>query len=390
MLKIKNGKLVLQELAEKNLYIDNGRITAVTEAELPCDEELDAKGCYVCPGFIDTHVHGGGGIGFMDGGAESFFQIAKVHLHHGTTSICPTTMTASFDATRQAVLDYRVAAEESGKEGLPHFVGLHMEGPYIAPAQAGAQPPSWIYPPKPEEYMELLALGQGMIRKWTFAPELPGAVEFCDTLVKNNVIPCMGHTDGTYDDVVRCFEHGATWLTHFYSAMSTITRKDGFRVPGVIEAGYLLDGLNIEVIADGCHVPPVLLKLLCKVKGTEHIALITDAIRGMGLPEGTTWQNAEGEEQRCVIQDGVAKLPALGCFAGSVASADRLVRTMVKQVGLSVPAAVSMLTRNPAEMLGLQKKGRLEPGCDADIVILDDTITTKAVMVSGRIERNEL
>lgn len=389
MLKIKNGKLVRQEIEEKNLYIEKGKILAITEEALPCDEELDAQGRYVCPGFIDTHVHGGGGIDFMDGGTEPFFQIAKVHLSHGTTSICPTTMTASYEATKQTVLNYRKAAEESGKNGLPNFVGLHMEGPYIAPSQAGAQPPSWIYPPKQSEYEELLALGEGMIRKWTFAPELSGAVEFCDTLVKNNVIPCMGHTDATYADVVRCYEHGATWLTHFYSAMSTITRKDGFRVPGVIEAGYLMDGLNIEVIADGCHVPPVLLQLLCKVKGTQRIALITDAIRGMGLPEGTAWQNAEGEEQRCVIQDGVAKLPALGCFAGSVASTDRLVRTMVTKVGLSVPDAVSMITKNPANMLGLQHKGRLEPGCDADVVLLDDTLTTKMVMVGGKICVNE-
>lgn len=389
MLKIKNGILVQQTLEEKNLYIENGKIAAITREELPWDTELDARGCYVCPGFIDTHVHGGGGTHFMNG-PEAIRAAARVHLLHGTTAICPTSMTASYEQTRQMVLDYKAVAQDSGKNGLPHFMGLHMEGPYIAPSQAGAQPPAWIYPPKASEYNELLALGEGSIRKWTFAPELPGAEAFCDTLVKNRVLPCMGHTDGTWEDVQRCYDHGATWLTHFYSSMSTITRRDGFRVPGVIEAGYGMEGLNLEVIADGCHIPPLLLSMLCKIKGTEHIALITDATRGMGLPEGTQWQDSEGEDHRCVIMDGVAKLPALGCFAGSVASSDRLVRTMVQKVGLPVPVAVSMLTKNPARMLGLTRKGALETGLDADIVLLDPALTARAVLVSGNIVKNEL
>ncbi|MBQ7001261.1 MAG: N-acetylglucosamine-6-phosphate deacetylase [Oscillospiraceae bacterium] len=390
MLKIKHGSLVMQTLEEKNLYIENGKIAAITAEELSCDEELDAKGCYICPGFIDTHVHGGGGFAFMDGGLEPIRQAAKAHLLHGTTTICPTSMTASFEDLKQMILDCKALSLQSGKDGLPNFAGLHLEGPYIAPTQAGAQPPAYIYPPKEEEYRELLAIGEGQIRKWTFAPELPGAAKFCDVLVSHGVLPSMGHTDGTYEDVLRCHEHGANWLTHFYSSMSTITRKDGFRVPGVIEAGYALEGLHLEVIADGCHIPPVLLSMLCKIKGPQRVVLITDAVRGMGLPEGASWQNAEGEDQRCVILDGVAKLPALGCFAGSVASSDRLIRTMVKQVGLPVPLAVSMLTKNPAEMLGLREKGELKVGYDADLVFLNENFTAEAVMLGGKIIKNQL
>lgn len=390
MLKIKNGRLVTHTLEQKNLYIENGKIVAVTADDLPFHEELDAKGCYVSPGFIDTHVHGGDGYSFMDGGVEPMRRAAQIHLLHGTTTICPTSMTSSYDDLKQMVLDYKELTLQSGKEGLPNLAGLHLEGPYIAPSQAGAQPPSYIYPPRAAEYLELLSMAEGHIRKWTFAPELPGATALCDALVKHNVLPSMGHTDGTYEDVLRCYEHGATWLTHFFSSMSTITRKDGFRVPGVIEAGYYLEGLNIEVIADGCHIPPMLLSMLCKIKGTSHMVLVTDAIRGMGKPEGTSWQNAEGADQRCVIIDGVAKLPALGCFAGSVASSDRLVRTMVKHVGLPVPEAVSMLTKNPADMLGLTGKGQLKEGFDADIVLLDENITTKAVILGGTIIQNQL
>lgn len=388
MLKIKNGQIVTDKITRNNLYIENGKIAAITDADLPCDKELDAMGCYVCPGFIDTHVHGGDGFDFMDGSAETIAHIAKTHLYYGTTSICPTSMAASYEHIRQFILDYKLLVSQPCRQDLPNFVGLHLEGPYMAPSQAGAQPPAYIYPPKPQEYQELLALGEGHIRKWTFAPELPGATEFCDALVKNNVLPCMGHTDGTYEDVLRCFEHGATWLTHFFSAMSTITRKNGFRVPGVIEAGYALDDLNIEVIADGCHIPPVLLAMVWKIKGSKRMALITDAIRGMGKPEGTSWLDTGNACN--VIQDGVAKIPALGCFAGSVASSDRLVRTMVTKVGVSVPEAVSMLTQNPAKMLGLTTKGTLKEGFDADIVLLDDSITTKAVLVGGAIVRNDL
>ncbi len=390
MLKIKNGKLVTHTLEEKKLYIENGKIVNITADDIPCEEEFDAKGCYVCPGFIDTHVHGGDGFCFMDGGIEPMKRVAQAHLLHGTTTICPTSMAASYDNLKQMVLDYKELSAFSGKNGLPNFAGLHLEGPYIAPSQAGAQPPSYIYPPKPEEYQELLSVGEGHIRKWTFAPELPGAMQFCDTLVKYNVLPSMGHTDGTYEDVLCCYEHGAKWLTHFYSSMSTITRKNGFRVPGVIEAGYYIDGLNIEVIADGCHVPPMLLSMLYKIKGMQHIVLVTDAIRGMGLPEGTSWQNAEGEDQQCVVMGGVAKLPKLGCFAGSVASSDHLIRTMVKQVGISLPEAVSMLTKNPADMLGLTEKGELKTGFDADVVLLNESLITEAVILGGNIIKNTL
>lgn len=390
MLKIKNGNLVDDSLQEKNIYVENGKITAITDEDLPCDEEIDAKDCYITPGFIDTHVHGGDGYSFMDAGLEPMQKAAKAHLNYGTTTICPTTMTSSYADLKQKVLDYKELSLQSGKDGLPNFAGLHLEGPYIAPSQAGAQPPSYIYPPKPEEYNELLSIAEGSIKKWTFAPELQGAVEFCDTLVKNKVVASMGHTDATFEDVRQCYEHGATLLTHFYSSMSTITRKDGFRVPGVIEAGYYLDGLDIEVIADGCHIPPMLLSLLYKIKGSEHIVLVTDAIRGMGMEEGATWQNAEGDDQCCVIIDGVAKLPALNCFAGSVASADRLIRTMVNKAGVPLTAAVSMLTKKPARMLGLNSKGSLKEGFDADIVLLDENLTTKVVILGGNIIKNEI
>lgn len=387
MLKIKNGKLVTNSLEDKNLYIENGKIVNITSEDIPCEKEIDAKFCYVCPGFIDTHIHGGNGFSFMDGGIEPMKNVARAHLLHGNTTICPTSMAASFENLKQLILNYKELSLNSGKNGMPNFAGLHLEGPYISPSQAGAQLPSYIYSPKPEEYLELLCVAEGHIKKWTFAPELQGATKFCDALVKHKVLPSMGHTNGTYEDVLRCYEHGAKWLTHFYSSMSTITRKNGFRVPGVIEAGYYIDGLNIEVIADGCHIPPMLLSMLCKIKGTNNMVLVTDAIRGMGLAEGSSWQDGENQ---CVVTDGVAKIPKLGCFAGSVASSDRLISTMVKQVGVSLPVAVSMFTKNPALMLKLKEKGELKVGFDADIVLLNENLTTEVVILGGNIIKNTL
>jgi len=203
--------------------------------------------------------------------------------------------------------------------------------------------------------------------------------------VKHGVVPCIGHSDATYEDVLRAYEHGAVCLTHFYSAMSTITRRDGYRIPGVVEAGYLIDGLHLEVIADGSHIPPTLLSMICKLKGMDNILLVTDAMRGADMPVGPSLLGRKGEGLACIIEDGIAKLPDRTAFAGSVATADRLVRTMVQKVGLPLPEAVAMMTFHPAKLLGPTHKGSIDIGYDADLVFFDENIVPKTVMVSGQI-----
>ncbi len=380
MLKIENARAVLPDRVEEtNVYIKDGRIEAVTKADLAADRVLDAHGRYLAPGFIDTHVHGGGGADFM-GTPDEYRKAASLHLAHGTTTLLPTTMAASFDAIASAIRSYKAVAAEAGKGDLPHMPGMHLEGPYFALAQAGAQPPEFIYPPRPSEYRELIALGEGAILKWSFAPELAGSAEFCDTLVKNGIRPSVGHTDGTYEDVLLAYEHGTRSLTHFYSAMTTVTRRAGFRIPGVIEAGYLLDDLFVEVIGDGCHLPAPLLKMILKVKTPDRIMLVTDAIAEAFLPEGVELPGSGH-----VIEDGVAKMADRTCFAGSVASSDRIVRTMVKQAGCDIPTAVRMMTKNPAEFMGFKNKGTLAVGYDADLVLFGDDIVVDTVLVGGRI-----
>ena len=382
MIKITNGKIIADgEIKEGyNLYIRNGKIDEISTLDKCADKVIDAKGSYVSPGFIDTHVHGGGGADLADGSADAVRKMAKTHLKHGTTSICPTTVASTHENLLKAVRAYLSVVGETGKDGMPNLIGLHLEGPNFSPSQAGAQDPDHIYPPRPEEYNEILALADGHIAKWSFAPELPGSKEFCEVLTKHGVLPCIGHTDATYDDVVGVYEVGARCLTHFYSAMSGITRKMGYRVPGVIESGYLLDDMWIEVIGDGAHIPPVLLKMICKLKSTDRIMLVTDAMRGATMPEGPS---ILGAGTPCIIEDGIAKMPDRSCFAGSVATTDRLVRTLYKLADVPLTTAVAMMTKNPAAALGLKTKGALREGYDADIVIFDENITVERVFVMG-------
>lgn len=389
MFRIANGLVVNGGIVEKkNVYIDGGVIAAVTDAVLPADKTLDAEGKYVSAGFIDTHVHGGGGSDFMDGGTEPMRVAARTHLAHGTTSIAPTSMACAYPYLKKAVLDYKELTLESGVGGMPNLIGMHLEGPYFSPAQAGAQPPEYIYPPKKSEYDEIIAIAEGNIAKWSFAPELPGSVEFCDTLVKNGILPSVGHSDACYDDVLAVYRHGAMCMTHFYSGMSGITRKMGYRVPGVIESGYLLDDMWIEIIGDGSHIPPILLKMIVKNRGTDRIILVTDAMRGATMPEGPSILGTLDAGIPCIIEDGIAKMPDRTCFAGSVATTDRLVRTFYKNGIVPLADAVRMMTENPAKSLGLSKKGRLAEGFDADVVIFDDDINVSTVIVGGQIVKS--
>lgn len=377
--RVKNARLILPEGIEENkyLYCDGGSITAVTAEELPFDEEIDAAGLYVAPGFIDLHVHGGGGADFTEDDEEDILHAIDHHAYHGTTTIYPTTVAAAYDTLRGALRRLRNVLQ-SGR-ALVTVPGVHLEGPYFAPAQCGAQNAAFITPPVPEEYERLLEEYGAVIKRWSFAPELPGAKEFLRYIRAAGVVPSMGHTDAKYEDVLMAREEGCSLITHFYSCMSTITREKGYRKPGVLECGYLMDDLDVEAIADGCHIPVELFRLLYKVKGAEHICLVTDALRCCGN---------EGEHSSvggvaCVIKNGVAVLPDESAFAGSIATADRLVRFCVQQVGIPLEEAVRMASANPARVMGLKNKGRLAVGCDADLVFFDDEIQVKKVIAMG-------
>lgn len=229
------------------------------------------------------------------------------------------------------------------------------------------------------------------ILRWTIAPEIPGALELADFLRERGILPSMGHTDATYDQVKEALAHGFTHVTHLYSATSTIVRIKGYRYPGVLESAYLLDDLTVEIIADGCHLPAPLLQMVYRFIGPRRTALITDSMRGAGMPEGESILGSRKNGQRVLIEGGVALLPDRSAFAGSVATTDRLVRNMVELAGASLPDAVEMATETPARILGKSDTlGRVAPGRNADLVLFDDTVTVAMTMVGGRIVYQKL
>ena len=386
-IKIFNGKIITSSriLKEGCLLITGNRITGVHDqnVEFPDAMEIDAKGNYISPGFMDIHVHGGGGHDFMDGTEEAFLEIANTHARYGTTSMVPTTLTSDTESLLQ-ILDTYERAKLTNANGA-EFLGMHLEGPYFAMNQRGAQDPRFIRDPDETEYKKILAHSPSIIR-WSAAPELKGAIEFGRYLVSKNVLPALAHTDAIYEQVVEAFDNGYTLATHLYSAMSGVTRKNAFRYAGVIESAYLLDEMDVEIIADGIHLPAPLLKLVYKIKGPEHTALITDAMRAAGMPEGDSILGNLKTGLKVVVEDGVAKLPDRTSFAGSVATADRLVRTVIGMADVPLIDAVRMMTNTPARIMNvLGRKGSLASGKDADVIIFDNNINIQTTIINGRI-----
>lgn len=385
----KNARIILPDtiLCHHVVSVKNGVIEFISE-EIPAGvqtsqtEIVDCEGNYLSPGFIDTHCHGGGGADFMDGTAEDVVTAARAHLKHGTTGICPTTLTCSDEELFCFFDSYEKAKEV--REHMPHLLGIHLEGPYFSASQAGAQPPQYLVPPRKDHYMEILRRGGDNIVKWSVAPELPGAMDLGDELAARGILASMGHSDARFEVVEEAMKHGYSQLTHFYSAMSSIIRENGHRKLGMVEAGYLFDQLTIEIIADGIHLPPELLRLIVKCKSHDHICLVTDSMRGADMPDGPSLLGSLAHGVPVIIRDGIANMPTFDSFAGSVATTDRLVRVMIQKAGLPVWDAVKMASLNPASFLGIDKTyGSIEPGKSADLLIFDDDIRISSVYVSG-------
>lgn len=366
------------------IVIENGRIIEVSQALWPKgDICYDAEGKYVSPGFIDLHVHGGGGYDFMDGSVEAMLGAAQEHLRHGTTLLLPTTVACADEELEKVFSALREARNADVPK--PHLYGIHLEGPYMSPLQAGAIDPNYLRDPDPEHVDKLLAIGGEDIKRITFAGELPGALEMCGKLKDKRIVMSLGHTDAEYENIAAAVEAGCSHVTHLYSAMSMLRRHNAYRHLGLVESAYLLDALTVEIISDGKHLPPELLKLIFKLKPHESISLITDAVRGAGLPDGSIVRLGSMDKgQDAVVRDGVAFVPDGSCFAGSVCTADRCIWTVCNLAGLSLHEAVTMMTYNPAKVLGIEdRKGLLREGYDADICIFGDDITIVDVFVAG-------
>ncbi len=385
--KIFNGQIILPAsiILNGSVLIEAGKIIAVGEGNLEFQDAvlIDAKGQYISPGFIDIHIHGGGGYDFMDGTTEAFLKIAELHAQHGTTAMLPTTLSCEKEDLLLTLDAYEQANQINTKGAA--FIGMHIEGPYFAISQRGAQDPKYIRNPDPIEYNEILEK-YTFIKRWSAAPELPGAIAFGKKVRSKNILLAIAHSDAIYEEALEGFANGYSLATHFYSAMSGVTRRNAFRYAGIIEAAYLIDEMDVEIIADGVHLPAPLLQLVHKIKGPGRTALITDAMRAAGMPEEESVLGSLKNGIKVIVEDGVAKLPDKTSFAGSVATADRLVRTMINIAGISLLDTIQMISETPARIMGIQnQKGSLQIGRDADILIFDKNIQIGMTMVNGDI-----
>lgn len=379
MLKqILNGRILTPQgwLEGGSVIVEDDKIKEVCNCGLPIEgaEIIDAKGCDVVPGGIELHVHGGGGRDFMEGTEEAFRTAVETHMQHGTTAIYPTMSCSTREMYEAAMATTKKLMAEPGSP----VMGLHLEGPYFSTKMAGAQRPEWITSPVPEDYNRMLATGT--IKRWDVAPELPGAKEFIQACVAAGCVPTIGHTNGAPEDVEMAYKAGARHATHFTNAMSSLHKNREFKVAGVVEAVYSIPDFTVEVIADGIHVPPVVMKMIYNSKGVEHMCFCTDSLAVAGSNATRTFNENE------IIEDGVCKLADRSALAGSIATMDRLVRTAVQQAGFPMEVACRMISETPAKIMGIyDRKGSLERGKDADIIMFDNDQQVTFVMQAGRV-----
>lgn len=383
--QIVNGKILTPQgwLKNGSVILRDNKILEVTNCDLAIigANLVDARGMYVVPGCIEMHVHGGGGRDFQEGTEEAFRVAIQSHMKYGTTSIYPTLSSSTVPMIQKAV---RTCDQLMCEPNSP-VLGLHLEGHYLNPRKAGAQMPEWIKNPDPNEYIPIVE-NSSCLRRWDAAPEMPGAIQFGRYCAEKGILPSIAHTAAEYEDVLAGFKAGFTHVTHFYNAMPGFHQKREYKYEGTVESVYLIDDMTVEVVADGIHVPPTILRMCYKIKGVERMALITDA-----LAVAAAGNDAQAFDSRVVIEDGVCKLSDRSALAGSIATSDRLIRTAVQMADIPLADAVRMCSETPARIMGvLDRKGTLEHGKDADVLILDDKLKVRCVWAMGEIVENTL
>lgn len=372
-----NGRILTPKgwLDGGSIVTDGNRIRCVSNIDLHVvgAEIINVNGGYIVPGGIDMHTHGGGGRDFIEGCEDAFRAAVNAHLKHGTTSIYPTLSSSTIPTIEAAC---NVCEKLMAEENSP-VLGLHIEGSYINPKEAGAQNPVLIKAPVIYEYETLLSKYK-CIKRWDEAPELPGSVRFIKTCNMHGVLTALTCTRATYKDVVEAHKAGMTHAAHFYNAMPVVYKEHEFKVPGTVESVYAMQDMTVEVIADGLHVPPVMLKVLHKIKGVERTALITDSL---------AYAASEGDvsaEPRVIMEDGVCKLADRSALAGSIATMDTLIRTCIQKANIPMEDAFRMASETPAKIMGVfDRKGSIEEGKDADLIVFDKDINLTYVMQMG-------
>ena len=358
-------------LKDGSVLIRDGKILEVTNCDLAVigAQLIDVKGMHVLPGGVEIHAHGGGGRDFMECTEDAFRGAVQTHMKYGTTSIFPTLSSSTVPMIEQAAETCtRMMAEKDSP-----ILGLHLEGHYLNMAMAGGQMPENIKNPDPNEYIPIVE-NWHCIKRWDAAPELPGAMQFGKYITGKGILASVAHTQAEFEDIRTAYEAGYTHATHFYNAMPGFHKRREYKYEGTVESIYLMDDMTVEVVADGIHVPPTILRLVYKIKGVERMCAITDALA------------CAASDPRVIIEDGVCKLADHSALAGSVATMDRLIRTMVQKADIPLADAVRMVSETPARIMNVyDRKGSLQKGKDADIIVMDEDLKIRAVWAMGKL-----
>ncbi len=382
-----NAKIITPKEAIEDcaLLVENGVIIDITPNEiaqtLEAEETINCEENYLIAGFVDIHVHGGGGADFMDGTPKAMETAVKTHLAHGTTTIYPTTMSAEMSEIASTFEVFRTFKKTSQYAKTAR--GLHLEGPFISPKMCGAQRLDLIISPN-AEHIRFLQENADIIARISCAPEVEGVIDMAKALLPCGVQFSMGHTNATYEQAEDAYKNGFSSVTHLYSATSGFHKVNQKVHIGVTQAAYGIDGLYAELIGDGCHVPKELLRLVTRFKGLDYTCLVTDAMRAAGTEVSESYLGKICPENRVIIDDGVAKLPDKSFFAGSIGTMDRAFRFAVQKAGLSLCEASKLTSLTPATLMSIaDKKGSIELGKDADFVIMNKDLQIQQVYIQG-------
>ena len=374
MLGIKNAKVILYDkIIESNLLIEDNKIKSITDHLPENIEILDVKGLYVSPGFIDLHTHGRGGQDTMNATFDALETISKYTLDTGVTSFLATTMTMPCEDIKKAVDN---VAKYKDKVTGAKILGVHLEGPFFSKKYKGAQPESAMILPTIDNYLSFVKDHQDIIRKISLAPELEHSDELINYLKDKNTVVSVGHTDATYEQADHAYKIGATSATHTFNAMTPLTH----RAPGVVGATMLNDHVYAELICDGLHVSYPAIQTLIKMKGADHITIVTDSLEAAGLPAGK-YQLAGVP---IFVVDGACHLEN-GTLAGSIAGMNDEIRNFVNHCGVNLVDAVKMASTNAAKSINEPLLGEIKEGNIADLVVFDDSINIKHVILNGKV-----